>query len=59
MFRPRPTRHRLFLPDGQRGDVIELDMTVDEALKYIVSMGVVPPPRKPRAHPTAVPALDN
>ncbi|MBP6094981.1 MAG: DUF502 domain-containing protein [Methyloversatilis sp.] len=42
-----------------RGDVIELDMTVDEALKYIVSMGVVPPPRKPRAHPTAVPALDN
>jgi uncharacterized membrane protein len=26
-----------------RKDVIELDMTVDEALKYIISMGVVPP----------------
>ena len=27
----------------QRKDVVELDMTVDEALKYIISMGVVPP----------------
>jgi len=27
----------------QRKDVIELDMTVDQALKYIISMGVVPP----------------
>ena len=26
-----------------RRDAIELDMTVDEALKYIISMGVVPP----------------
>ena len=26
-----------------RRDVIELDITVDEALKYIISMGVVPP----------------
>ena len=26
-----------------RSDVIELDMTVDEALKYVISMGVVPP----------------
>ena len=26
-----------------RKDVIELDMTVDEAMKYIISMGVVPP----------------
>jgi len=26
-----------------RKDVIELDMTVDEALKYVISMGVVPP----------------
>jgi uncharacterized membrane protein len=24
--------------------VLELDMTVDEALKYIISMGVVAPP---------------
>ena len=28
----------------QRKDAIELDMTVDQALKYIISMGVVPPP---------------
>jgi uncharacterized membrane protein len=27
-----------------RGDVIELAMSVDEALKYIISMGVVAPP---------------
>jgi uncharacterized membrane protein len=27
-----------------RGDVIELRMSVDEALKYIISMGVVSPP---------------
>ena len=27
----------------QRKDAIELDMTVDQALKYIISMGVVPP----------------
>ena len=27
----------------RRTDVIELDMTVDQALKYIISMGVVPP----------------
>jgi len=28
----------------RRDDVIELDMTIDEALKYIISMGVVAPP---------------
>jgi uncharacterized membrane protein len=28
----------------QRKDVVELDMTVDQALKYVISMGVVPPP---------------
>jgi len=27
----------------RRADVIELDMNVDEALKYVISMGVVPP----------------
>jgi uncharacterized membrane protein len=27
-----------------RKDVIELEMSVDQALKYIISMGVVPPP---------------
>jgi uncharacterized membrane protein len=26
-----------------RAEVIELDMSVDEALKYVISMGVVPP----------------
>jgi len=26
-----------------RKDAIELDMTVDQALKYVISMGVVPP----------------
>ena len=37
-----------------RGDVIELDMSVDEALKYIISMGVVSPAangRKMDPHP--------
>jgi uncharacterized membrane protein len=29
-----------------RSDVIELEMSVDEALKYIVSMGVVAPSDK-------------
>ena len=29
-----------------RSDVIELDMSVDEALKYIISMGVVAPPSR-------------
>jgi uncharacterized membrane protein len=38
----------------QRKDVIELDMTVDQALKYIISMGVVPPLEK-----GAVPPLEN
>src|SRR4051812_10100264 len=32
-----------------RSETIELDMTVDEALKYIISMGVAePPPRRAR-----------
>jgi uncharacterized membrane protein len=29
-----------------RSEAIELDMTVDEALKYIISMGVAEPPRR-------------
>ncbi len=43
---PNPTSgFFLMMP---REDVIELDMSVDEALKYIISMGVVAPPlRKP------------
>ncbi|WP_374336707.1 DUF502 domain-containing protein [Methyloversatilis sp.] len=54
---PNPTSgFFLMLP---RSEVIELDMTVDEALKYIVSMGVVPPPKKTKPLAAAVPALDN
>jgi uncharacterized membrane protein len=38
---PNPTSgFFLMLP---RADVIELDMSVDEALKYVISMGVAPP----------------
>ncbi|MFN0038260.1 MAG: DUF502 domain-containing protein [Burkholderiales bacterium] len=41
---PNPTSgFFLMLP---RSGVIELDMSVDEALKYIISMGVVPPGAK-------------
>jgi uncharacterized membrane protein len=32
----------------RRTDVVELDMSVDQALKYIISMGVVPPASKPQ-----------
>ena len=43
---PNPTSgFFLMLP---RADVVELDMTVDEALKYIISMGVVAPPPRAR-----------
>ena len=43
---PNPTSgFFLMLP---RADVIELDMSVDEALKYIISMGVVAPPMRTR-----------
>ena len=31
-----------------KADVIELDMSVDEALKYIISMGVVAPASQPK-----------
>ena len=43
---PNPTSgFFLMLP---RSDVVELDMNVDEALKYIISMGVVAPSARPR-----------
>ena len=41
-----------------RSDVIELRMSVDEALKYIISMGVVAPPLPP-AIVAPAPALRN
>jgi uncharacterized membrane protein len=50
---PNPTSgFFLMMP---RADVIELDMSVDEALKYIISMGVVAPPlRKPLPQPVTL-----
>lgn len=47
---PNPTSgFFLMMP---RADVIELDMSVDAALKYIISMGVVAPPvRRPPERP--------
>lgn len=40
---PNPTSGFFLMMPAE--DVIELDMTVDEALKYIISMGVVAPPQ--------------
>ena len=42
---PNPTGGYFVLV--RRADVVELDMPVDEALKYIISMGVVPPALPP------------
>jgi uncharacterized membrane protein len=45
---PNPTSGFFLMMERSR--VVELDMTVDTALKYIVSMGVVaPPPTEPAA----------
>jgi len=44
---PNPTSGFFLMMPKQ--DVIELDMSVDEALKYIISMGVVAPPPGRRA----------
>jgi uncharacterized membrane protein len=41
---PNPTSG--FFLMMRKADVIELDMNVDEALKYIISMGVVPPEKR-------------
>ena len=40
-----------------RSSVTELDMTVDEALKYIISMGVAVPPVPPARKSTLAPAM--
>lgn len=48
---PNPTSGFFLMMPKQ--DVVELDMSVDEALKYIISMGVVaPPPKTGVAPPT-------
>jgi uncharacterized membrane protein len=41
---PNPTGYFVLV---RKSDCIELDMSVDAALKYIVSMGVVAPPPLP------------
>jgi uncharacterized membrane protein len=42
---PNPTSgYFLVVP---KADTIELNMSVDEALKYVISMGVVVPPERP------------
>jgi uncharacterized membrane protein len=38
----------------RKSDCVELDMSVDAALKYIVSMGVVAPPDVTAAHPSSL-----
>ncbi len=46
----------------RRADVVELDMTVDDALKYIISMGVAPPDstaRKDGVAPEVIPKAVN
>jgi uncharacterized membrane protein len=59
---PNPTSgFFLMMPTA---DVVELKMSVDEALKYIVSMGVVPPvprsrPRDKQALPSSSPTPGN
>ncbi|HOL63902.1 MAG TPA: DUF502 domain-containing protein [Accumulibacter sp.] len=42
---PNPTSGFFLLVP--KAEVIELEMSVDTALKYVISMGVVPPPDKP------------
>ena len=45
---PNPTSgFMLMVP---RAEVVELAMSVDEALKYVISMGVVAPPAAPKSH---------
>lgn len=52
---PNPTSgFFLMLP---KSDVIELDMSVEDALKYLISMGVVSPP-SPKVVPLSQPTAD-
>jgi uncharacterized membrane protein len=57
---PNPTGgYFIMLPVSR---VHELDITVDEALKYIISMGVVAPkphPAPPRTEPSPTAVLDH
>jgi uncharacterized membrane protein len=51
---PNPTSG--FFLMMRKADTVELDMSVDEALKYIVSMGVVAPPEPALKQVPAAPA---
>lgn len=53
---PNPTSG-FFIMVPQR-DVIELDMSVDEGLKMLISMGAIVPPWRPAASPIAPPGLN-
>jgi uncharacterized membrane protein len=46
---PNPTSG--FFLMFRKDETVELDMSVDEALKYVVSMGVVVPPVRSNATP--------
>ncbi|WP_373974661.1 DUF502 domain-containing protein [Chitinibacter sp. SCUT-21] len=48
---PNPTSGFLFM--ARKADVKELDMSVDDALKYVISMGVVMPTAKAVTYPEA------
>jgi uncharacterized membrane protein len=50
---PNPTSG--FFLMVRRAEVIPLAMSVDEALKYVISMGVVAPPARLTAGPTSLP----
>ncbi len=54
---PNPTSgFFLMMP---KADVIELDMTVDEALKYVISMGVVAPGKRRNGGAAPLPAASS
>jgi len=53
---PNPTSGFFLMMERSR--VVELDMTVDAALKYIVSMGVVAPATAEEADTAAAAAKD-
>ena len=55
---PTPTPTAGYCLLARRADVVDLAMSVDEALKYVISMGVVAPPARAQSAP-AVPAISN
>ena len=43
LFRQRPIRHPAFLIFVPKSEVIEMDMSVEEAIKFVISGGIVNP----------------